>query len=82
MTEYISRDDAIKAVMAVKWRDGADGAMAMEVVAGLPAADVRPTPHSQWAPCGNIVYDLYKCGWCGTEIRTDGVSLLSGVPAK
>ena len=40
MAEYIKRDTAIRAVMAAKWVDGSDGAMAMEIVASPPAADV------------------------------------------
>ena len=42
MAEYIERDTAIRAVMAAKWVDGSDGAMAMEIVASLPAAEVAP----------------------------------------
>lgn len=42
MGEYIKRDTAIRAVMAAKWVDGSDGAMAMEIVASPPAADVVP----------------------------------------
>ena len=42
MAEYIKRDTVIRAVMAAKWVDGSDGAMAMEIVASLPAADVVP----------------------------------------
>lgn len=40
MAEYIKRDTAIRAVMAAKWVDGSDGAMAMEIVASPPAAEV------------------------------------------
>lgn len=42
MAEYIKRETAVKAVMAAKWVDGSDGAMAMEIVASPPAADVAP----------------------------------------
>ena len=42
MAEYIKRDTAIRAVMAAKWVDGSDGAMAMEIVASPAAADVAP----------------------------------------
>ena len=48
MAEYIKRDTAIGAVMAAKWVDGSDGAMAMEIVASPPAADVIPRP--RWIP--------------------------------
>lgn len=42
MAEYIEREDAVNAVMAAKWVDGSDGAMAMEIVASPAAADVAP----------------------------------------
>lgn len=44
----IKRDTAIRAVMAAKWVDGSDGAMAMEIVASPPAADVAPVVHGRW----------------------------------
>ena len=47
MAEYIKRDTAIRAVMAAKWVDGSDGAMAMEIVASPPAADVAPVVHGR-----------------------------------
>ena len=48
MAGYIKRDTAIRAVMAAKWVDGSDGAMAMEIVAPPPAADVVPVVHGRW----------------------------------
>ena len=48
MDEYIKRETAVRAVMAAKWVDGSDGAMAMEIVASLPAADVAPVVHGRW----------------------------------
>lgn len=48
MAEYIEREDAVNAVMAAKWVDGSDGAMAMEIVASPPAADVAPVVHGRW----------------------------------
>ena len=42
MADYIERETAIRAVMVAKWVDGYDGAMAMEIVASPPAADVAP----------------------------------------
>ena len=42
MDEYIKRETAVRMVMAAKWGDGSDGAMAMEIVASAPAADVTP----------------------------------------
>lgn len=48
MDEYIKRETAVRAVMAAKWVDGSDGAMAMEIVASPPAADVAPVVHAMW----------------------------------
>ena len=48
MDEYIKRETAVRMVMAAKWGDGSDGAMAMEIVASAPAADVAPVVHARW----------------------------------
>ena len=48
MDEYIKRETAVRAVMAAKWGDGSDGAMAREIVASAPAADVAPVRHGWW----------------------------------
>ena len=48
MDEYIKRETAVRMVMAAKWGDGSDGAMAMEIVASAPTADVVPVRHGQW----------------------------------
>lgn len=48
MAEYIERETAVRAVMAAKWVDGSDGAMAMEIVASPAAADVAPVVHGRW----------------------------------
>lgn len=48
MDEYIKRETAVRMVMAAKWGDGSDGAMAMEIVASAPAADVAPVAHGRW----------------------------------
>ena len=48
MDEYIKRETTVRAVMAAKWGDGSDGAMAMEIVASAPAADVAPVVHGRW----------------------------------
>ena len=45
MTEY--RNAAVKAIMETKWERGSDGAMAMEIVASPPAADVVPVVHGR-----------------------------------
>ena len=48
MEGYIKRETGVRMVMAAKWEDGSDGAMAMEIVASAPAADVVPVRHGQW----------------------------------
>lgn len=77
MDEYIKRKTAVKAVIAAKWVDGSDGAMAMEIVASPAAADVAPVVHGlwekepssfwRWTPSGAVVVarTTYRCGLCG-----------------
>ena len=72
MNEYIKRETAVRMVMAAKWGDCSDGAMAMEIVASAPAADVAPVVHGRWEPgnpicpvCGgNKFRDLDADIWC------------------
>lgn len=63
MAEYIKRETAVRAVMAAKWVDGSDGAMAMAIVASSPAANVAPVVHGRWIDG--------KCSNCGVDIPTD-----------
>ena len=66
MAEYIKRETAVRAVMAAKWVDGSDGAMAMEIVASPPAADVVPVVHGRWEynPPTINTYGQLKCSIC------------------
>ena len=69
MGGYIKRDTAIRAVMAAKWVDGSDGAMAMEIVASPPAADVAPVVHGEWVrPHRRNSNFCYDCSVCGNEV--------------
>ena len=63
MAECIEREVAVKNVMAAKWIEGYDGAMAMEIVAAAPAVDVAPVVHARWVDG--------KCSNCGVDIPTD-----------
>ena len=70
MAGYIKRDTAIRAVMATKWVDGSDGAMAMEIVASPPAADVVTVVHGRWLhsgceECSGL--EVVKCSECNHE---------------
>ena len=84
MDEYIKRETAVRMVMAAKWGDGSDGAMAMEIVASAPAADVAPVVHGQWLgegdgyADGEIVFDVWHCSECDYCIDdgTDDPSML------
>ena len=69
MDEYIKRETAVRMVIASKWVDGSDGAMAMEIVASAPAADVAPVVHTRWAHLGG---DEWCCSACGFVITTEG----------
>lgn len=69
MDEYIKRETAVRAVMAAKWVDGSDGAMAMEIVASPPAANVAPVVHGRWEHLGG---DEWCCSACGFVIATEG----------
>ena len=63
MAEYIERETAVKAVMAAKWVDGSDGAMAMEIVASQAASDVATVVHGWW----NADETCSVCGEKSTE---------------
>ena len=73
MADYIKRETAIRAVMAAKWVDGSDGAMAMEIVASPPAADVAPAVHGKWERVANPNWPAHShdkcniCGWWNTR---------------
>ena len=69
MAEYIKRETAVRAVMAAKWMDGSDGAMAMEIVASPAAADVAPVVRCK--DCKH--YRNYPNGLCylHTEPKTN-----------
>lgn len=69
MAEYIKRETAVRAVMAAKWVDGSDGAMAMGIVASTPAADVAPVVNGRWEHLGG---DEWCCSACGFVITTEG----------
>ena len=89
MDEYIKRETAVRMVMAAKWGDGSDGAMAMEIVASAPAADVAPMRHGQWiydkkaqrpycSVCKGYFYGatnspMSYCPNCGTKMDEDKV---------
>ena len=63
MAECIEREVAVKNVMAAKWIEGYDGAMAMEIVAAAPAVDVAPVVHGWW----NADETCSLCGEKSTE---------------
>lgn len=72
MDEYIKRETAVRMVMAAKWGDGSDGAMAMEIVASAPAADVAPVVHGRWIERKSFHADggiSAKCSACQKDVQ-------------
>ena len=69
MAEYIKRETAVRAVMAAKWVDGSDGAMAMEIVASPAAADVAPVAHGRWM---KRIKGGTLCSRCGSYTQYKG----------
>lgn len=68
MAEYIKRDVVMKEIMAAKWMDGYDGAMAMAISVSAPAADVAPVVHGKWECVANPNWPAHihdKCSICG-----------------
>lgn len=74
MYEYIEREAAQGAVMKRKWEVGSDGAMAMEILCTLPAADVEPVRHGRWIqtritryngdkPYTQFAHNCSLCNW-------------------
>lgn len=61
MAEYIEREAAQKAIMERKWEIGSDGAMAMETICTVPAAEVEPIIHAHWL----VDYEYLTCSRCG-----------------
>lgn len=61
MAECIERDVVMKRIMAAKWMDGYDGAMAMEIAASAPAADVAPVVHGRWIEDGSLIITCSEC---------------------
>lgn len=61
MAECIERDVVMKRIMAAKWMDGYDGAMAMEIAASAPAADVAPVVHGRWVDAGRGIKACSNC---------------------
>lgn len=75
MDEYIKRKTAVRAVMAAKWVDGSDGAMAMEIVASLAAADVVPVVR-----CRECIKSGVTDG--GQRYCTEPLGLYGALPVK
>lgn len=69
MAECIKREDAVNAVMAAKWVDGSDGAMAMEIVASPAAADVASVVHGRWM---KHIKGGTLCSRCGSYTQHKG----------
>lgn len=78
--DYIKRSVVVQKVMETKWESGSDGAVAMEIVAATPAADVAPVAHGRWewfdeetgTPFTGYEREWgWKCSNCGEELPDD-----------
>ena len=67
--------------MAAKWVDGSDGAMAMEIVASPPAADVAPVVHGRCPICSgrkNLTQDRYNEHFVEVDAELGEMSIWRG----
>ena len=77
--EYISRDEALKAMQyCCKNCDNYNGAMCracnnadeMDIICDIPAADVQPVKRGKWVYYkNNGIWDIHKCTVCGTPFE-------------
>ena len=73
MTDYISRESALKAFKLTAKNPNKDYQRGMqdtidclvpEVIAGIPAADVQPVRHGRWIECCNEFEESKNNGIC------------------
>lgn len=76
MSDYISREAAIKRINGICVTDDLHGMMiregiekAVKVIYRIPAADVAPVVHEGWRHSGG---DEWCCTNCGNVIHTEG----------
>ena len=68
MSDYIDRDDAIKAMLTRYW-DGKE--TLREIMNSVPAADVAPVKRGKWEPLSETQENsrnslaMYRCSVCG-----------------
>lgn len=79
MTDYIKRDDTIKALFA---RGMCYAPVQLEIVQALPAADVAPVVHGKWGDNGIAGSMLVKCSVCGFDCGANSFSYCPNCGAK
>lgn len=67
MSDYIKREDAIKAFDPQQRRDWYTPWI-VETLKDLPSADVAPVRHGRWI---GTSYDEYTCSVCGKNVRDE-----------
>lgn len=60
---YIEQSVVVKKIMEAKWESGSDGAVAMEIVAAAPVADVALVTHGEWIEDDYGYNHCSACGW-------------------
>ena len=70
MTDYIKREDTIKAIESETYRhDYLDHVI--DIIEDIPSADVAPVRHGHWikiSPAG-----IYECSECGKNVMTSDI---------
>lgn len=65
--DLMSRSAVIDAIVAVKWKDGADGAMAMEIACTAPAISTDSLRERGRWEAGKQDWEAIRCSKCGGE---------------
>ena len=87
MDDYISREDALRAVEDIVC-DADDAERTCDRIIDLPSADVAPVRHGRWKdiewwvnPSGAIIIGrLYQCSKCGRIIDLEHGETLDDYP--
>ena len=82
MSGYIKKNALSEELLnlAIAGKDKVQISSVINMIEGLPAADVAPVVHAYWRgiegdgydPEGNIVWDTFECTNCGEEHYADG----------
>lgn len=69
MSDYIEREDALKAVEDIVC-DADDAERTCDRIIDIPAADVAPVRHGRWVTTYRYGFPIWECSECGTQTGT------------